>query len=58
MLAGGRSSLLFERSLLEVFGHLCGLLLGLAVGLGGRAVFRVEAGDFFLGFVDVLQGLV
>lgn len=52
-------SLLLQGGLLKVVGRLCSrvLLAGLAVGLGGSALFRIEAGNLFLGLVDVLHKL-
>lgn len=56
-------SLLLKGGLLKVVGRLCsrvflaGLAIGLAVGLGGSALFRIEAGNLFLGLVDVLHNV-
>ncbi len=52
-------SLFLQGGLLKVVGCLRSrvLLTGLAVGLGGSALFRVKAGNLFLGLVDVLHNV-
>lgn len=56
---GSCLSLLFQRGLLEVVSHARSgvLFAGLAVGLCGRALFGVEAGNLILGLADVLHGI-